>query len=428
MVRLRRAEQLNGTPIPSGARTGCERGVAPSHAPYYTGAVVASPVRSTCYRCFRPSDFCLCGVIPRVENRTPVLIVQHPRERTHPFGTAKLAALGLERSMLLVDHAGCLRRDPSALGSLEGAALLYPHPDARDVTTLSAAERPRKLVVIDGTWHHARTLYRDIGVLRALPHLTLPHGLLSDFRIRKQPAPHCLSTIEAIVFALRSLEPETLGLDALLDSFRSMQDRQLAIARGEHGRQRKSVRSAASRALPRALAENYSALVVAYAEPCFERGEPRPLLCCAAERPSTGERAFWLIEGPGLGEAQLSELGLEPSALAQAVTPARFRAEWRAYLRDGDVLATWNTNALRTLNEAAGRPYTGIALKSAYNSLGRTQGSLEHIVRQELAAAASPCVELDPLPEPPRSGGRARERLEHALWLADFLHRHALGG
>ena len=65
--------------------------------------------------------------------------------------------------------------------------------------------RERRLVVIDGTWHHARTLYRDIPVLRSLPHLTLPGHLRSAFQIRRQPSQHCLSTIEAIVHALFAL-------------------------------------------------------------------------------------------------------------------------------------------------------------------------------------------------------------------------------
>jgi DTW domain-containing protein YfiP len=388
-------------------------------------SVISAPARSTCYHCFRPSEFCLCGEIQRVDNRTPVIIVQHPRERTHPFNTAKLAALGLAQVELWVDHVGCLRRDSTALGSLAGAALLYPHPSARDVTTLPADERPSKLVVIDGTWHHARTLYRDIPRLRELPHVTLPSGLVSGFQIRKQPAAYCLSTIEAIAFALHGLEPATPGLDTLLSSFRSMQERQLSVARVAHGRQRKRTRPATSRALPRALVEDYAHLVVAYAEPCFERGRSRarPLRCCAAERPATGERFFRLIETDTLHERELDELGLEPKALAQSVPLERFRSEWSAFLRSEDVIATWNTNALGALNEAAGRAARGVALKSAYHVLGREPGSLEEIVRREAGSSAA-CAEIE-VRASASGAGRAGRRLAHALWLAEFLHRQA---
>jgi len=57
--------------------------------------VAVSYGRDTCYRCFRPLGSCLCDVIPAIDNRIPVLILQHARERTHPFNTARLVALGL---------------------------------------------------------------------------------------------------------------------------------------------------------------------------------------------------------------------------------------------------------------------------------------------------------------------------------------------
>ena len=76
---------------------------------------------------------------------------------------------------------------------LEGFGLLYPSPSARDLSQLPKAERPTKLVVLDGTWHHARAMYHYMDVLHGLPHYTLPAGLVSGFRIRKQPKSYCLS-------------------------------------------------------------------------------------------------------------------------------------------------------------------------------------------------------------------------------------------
>ena len=54
--------------------------------------------RPTCYRCLRPRVSCVCGLITPVDNRTRVVIVQHPRERRHPFGTVRLARLGLRNA------------------------------------------------------------------------------------------------------------------------------------------------------------------------------------------------------------------------------------------------------------------------------------------------------------------------------------------
>ncbi|HWO13534.1 MAG TPA: tRNA-uridine aminocarboxypropyltransferase [Polyangiaceae bacterium] len=378
----------------------------------------AAPERPTCYRCFRPAAFCLCAVIPIVANRTEVLIVQHPRERTHPFGTARLAELGLSRVEVLVDYAGRLRRDPTPLGALAGAALLYPHATARDVNLLGREERPSRLVVIDGTWHHARTLYRDIPVLHTLPHLTLPGHLRSAFQLRRQPNLHCLSTIEAVVHALRALEPETLGLTELLTAFDAMQSGQLALPR-DSGRSRKDLRPKASRALPRGLLEGYASLVVAYAESTLDPSAPhgRRLLCCAAARPATGERFHRVVRHTGLSDAHIAHLGSSREQLEAGVSPEVFRAEWSSFLGGSTNLAAWNQSTLDLLCDAAGSAPAGFTLKAAYHNLRRHRGSLEDVVRLEELPAA-------------RAGGegdRAWQRLCNALDLALFLRRHGSG-
>jgi DTW domain-containing protein len=375
----------------------------------------AARERPTCYRCFRPEAHCLCAVIPAVDNRTPVVILQHPRERTHPFNTARLAELGLRQVEVLVDHLGCLRRDATRLGSLEGAALLYPASDARDVTSLAPGEAPRRLFVIDGTWHHARTLYRDIPLLGTLPHLTLPAHLRSAFQIRRQPDVHCLSTIEAVVFALRALEPTTAGLETLLASFDAMQGRQLAEMHSV-GRTRRVTRQRASRAIPRRLVEGYASLVVAYAESTADPSAPgeRRLLCCAAEKPATGERFHRVLWHPGLDEAHLAHLGLSRDDVEGGVSAEQFQREWASFMGESDNLAAWNQSTLDLLCEAAGAARAGVALKAAYHNLRRGRGSLEDVVRHEQLAHEGS--------EHPQAG-RAGARLRNAVDLARFLHR-----
>jgi DTW domain-containing protein YfiP len=373
--------------------------------------------RETCYRCFRPAGFCLCDAIPSVDNRTPVLVLQHPRERTHPFGTVRLLALGLSRVEVLVDHVGRLRNNPSLLGPLDGCALLYPSAQARDITSLTPAELPKRLIVIDGTWHQARTLYRDIPVLHSLPHVTLPTHLRSGFQIRKQPDVHCLSTVEATVFALRALEPETPGLEQLLGAFNTMQGRQLALPRNA-GRQHKERRRRASRAIPRSLIEGWASLVVAYGESTFEVNSRhrRQLLSVSAERPSTGERFERLIKQAGVADAHLAYLGIDPSALESGVSLEAFRAEFAAFLRGDEQLTAWNQSTLDLLSGAAGLARPGVALKAAYHNLKRFRGSLEDIVAKE---ALAPAIPTDPTP----ALSRGTLRLNNAVLLAKFLHR-----
>ena len=54
--------------------------------------------RAVCYECFRPEALCYCRFLSPVDNRTPVLIVQHPRERFHPIGTARIVNRSLRKS------------------------------------------------------------------------------------------------------------------------------------------------------------------------------------------------------------------------------------------------------------------------------------------------------------------------------------------
>jgi DTW domain-containing protein YfiP len=115
-------------------------------------------------------------------------------------------------------------------------ALLFPSTDARDLRTLSPEEHPRGLVVLDGTWSQVRSLYRENPWLDALPHLALSPAAPSRYRIRRAPRPEYVSTIEATVAALRILEPDTPGLNGLLEAFDSMIEAQIIRGHGERPR------------------------------------------------------------------------------------------------------------------------------------------------------------------------------------------------
>src|SRR5437773_3307820 len=123
-----------------------------------------------CYGCFRPKGDCFCAAIPAIANRTEVLILQHTRERFHAFNTARMVHRALRNSSLLVDYtadlAARLRLGPRA-------ALLYPQGDAELISDLPPDQRPEQLVILDGTWHHAKTFVRDIAALRDLPRYRL---------------------------------------------------------------------------------------------------------------------------------------------------------------------------------------------------------------------------------------------------------------
>jgi DTW domain-containing protein YfiP len=180
-----------------------------------------------CGACFKPLPHCICALIEPVSNRTFVSILQHPRERFHAIGTARIAELGLERSRIVVPRDCFTRSLEQPFDVAPGTGLLFPHPDARLLEDLAEHERPSGLVVLDGTWSQARRLYGANPWLHALPHFALSPPAPTRYRIRKAPRREFVSTLEAIVRALEILEPETEGATGLLDVFDAMIDRQI---------------------------------------------------------------------------------------------------------------------------------------------------------------------------------------------------------
>lgn len=211
--------------------------------------------RALCRRCWKPGTLCLCARLRAVANRTEIVIIQHPRERFHPLGTARIAALGLIGCTVQRPRDPVTQRLALAPCAPQRAGLLFPgipgHFDAptRSLADLAPEERPPALVVLDGTWPQARALYRENAWLRGLPHFRLEPREPSRYRIRRSPRRSYVSTLEAIVEALSILEPTTAGIAELLGVFDAMIDDQIAFAHQTPRRpQRKFARQARERA------------------------------------------------------------------------------------------------------------------------------------------------------------------------------------
>ncbi len=197
---------------------------------------VDQPVfREECYRCFRARSVCICDRLPRINNRTGVIVLQHHREVLHPIGTARIARLGLSNvDVRVAQRSDQLQVTNQSIATphhcpeiLARTALVYPHAKAVSLEELDESQLPNHLILLDGTWSQASAMYRVNAWLHDLPHVVIRPDTQSNYRIRKQPANGCLSTIEALVYMLKHLEPATSGLDSLLQVFDSMVDQQL---------------------------------------------------------------------------------------------------------------------------------------------------------------------------------------------------------
>ena len=182
--------------------------------------------RPRCERCQRPLDHCLCPLIPSLDSRTRVVLLQHPSESSHALNTARLAALGLVNAQLRV---GEVFDDLVDLLQTPGyrPVLLFPGEHAQVLTAYGEVDdRPLLLIVPDGTWRKARKLLYLNPLLEALPRVTLGAVAPSRYRLRKAPEPGALSTLEAVVEALNVLE-QPVSFDALLKPFEALIEGQI---------------------------------------------------------------------------------------------------------------------------------------------------------------------------------------------------------
>lgn len=370
--------------------------------------------RPRCYRCLRPTDLCYCAELPSVPTRTRIVILQHPHERTHPFGTARLARLCLPMASVHVPWAGFTGTLEERVEVPADAAVLYPHPDSPLLDALPPGERPSTLIAIDGTWAHSKRLYRENPWLQAYRHVRLDPSAPSRYRIRKEPRPDYVSTLEAILEALRILEPETPNLEAPLLAFDRMIDQQIAKSSqvqrfGRH----KAERQRPSRATSPLLAD--PRLCVVYAESALPGGDqtaPRQLVQWTAARLDGSTFEALLAPGPVAPLPQhLAHMRLAPADFLDAEPMHAAAARFASWLPPGAPILAWTRTTLDWGGPVLPAGSRTATLKTDYcNVRNRRAGFLEEVLQAE---------QLQPLLLPCR--GRASERLGNALTIARWL-------
>jgi DTW domain-containing protein YfiP len=326
-----------------------------------------APGRAFCYRCHKEQSLCVCALVVPLSNRTHVHVIQHPRERHNAIGTVRLVRLGLARCSVEVNWPWSGQPSRLSAAPPEGAAVLFPSDRARPVEALAPHERPHQLIVLDGTWHQARTLYRNNAWLEALPHVLLDTPVPSRYRIRAEPKRHYLSTVEAIVRTLGILEPELEGREELLEAFDRMIDAQVERAAVRHSRGRRRPEQA-----PTLRGD-----VLVHAETVGPPDARRIVHLCGL-RLATGERfeGFAHPVGP-TAPRKIARTGLGPEEFASAVPEEELRARWEAFLRPGDVLTAWSARALFAVGAADG----AVLLKTRYcNTTSGPAGDLTDII------------------------------------------------
>jgi DTW domain-containing protein YfiP len=174
-----------------------------------------------------------------IDNRVFVLILQHPQEKKEVLATAALTCALLSHTKLVVGLSWPnLSRALSRSVNPKRWAVLYlgsarpaSFEDQREVIALDRRGEPAPdqeailrgmdgVVVLDGTWKEAKTLWWRNPWLLKMRRLVLNPPHKSRYgRIRREPRREALSTLEAVAMLLKHLdggpEIETTLLGAL---------------------------------------------------------------------------------------------------------------------------------------------------------------------------------------------------------------------
>lgn len=171
------------------------------------------------------------------------VILIHPIEARRRIATGRLSHFCLANSELILGHDYSANERVNELIKDPGfhPVILYPGVKSSNLSLMTVSERtnlfpkgkPLSVFVIDGTWATARQMVNQSQNLQTLQRVCFSPDRPSNFRVRKQPAPGCYSTIEAIHQTIELLGPvakfpvETREHDRLIQVFDQMVEKEI---------------------------------------------------------------------------------------------------------------------------------------------------------------------------------------------------------
>ncbi len=214
--------------------------------------------REMCLDCRQPSFNCYCDHIEKINPKIKFVILTHPIEVRRRIATGRMSHLCLQNSELIVGHNFSKNLKVSEI--IENpeyhSVILYPGRNATNISTgenlpFTSSEKKLAIFVIDGTWNTARKMLHLSQNLKSLSQICFTPQRLSNFRVRKQPAPECVSTIEAIHQTIELIGPHvgfdsaTREHDKLLKVFDRLVEQQLVFVQRANSRHTKRIRRSA---------------------------------------------------------------------------------------------------------------------------------------------------------------------------------------
>lgn len=164
-----------------------------------------------CETCRRPRFACVCDRVTSFPTARRVLILQHPQEQDALLGSAQIVTACLPAAKTVIGLS--FRNLAHALGEEDVDphrwAVLFPDREAEGEQVANRKGEildPASLagvIVIDGTWSKAKTLWWRNPWLSKLNRVTLKPKSPSIYgRLRAEPRREYVSTLESVAAAL----------------------------------------------------------------------------------------------------------------------------------------------------------------------------------------------------------------------------------
>jgi DTW domain-containing protein len=199
------------------------------------------PKLNLCLNCRRRLLTCVCQLIHPFDTNSRFIILMHPMEfKKEKVGTGRFTHLILNNSEIVVDVS--FDENPRFQELLSDkdyeSFVLYPGTETVNLESNELKMRLNKkaqFFVIDGTWPCAKKMMKLTSKLHSLPRVSFGTTRTSEFLVKHQPLPGCLSTVESIhqvLLDLNRMNIEDTGSshENLMDVFRYTVSQQVKLA------------------------------------------------------------------------------------------------------------------------------------------------------------------------------------------------------
>ena len=202
---------------------------------------ILNDTREKCYSCYRPKSSCMCEYINKIETNTKFVLLMHPKEfKKTKNGTGRFTHISLPNSSLFIgiDFNKHPLINEMINNPTNNCFVLYPGVNSIKLNSVNIQEENKTniIFIIDSTWPCSKKILAVSKNISGLQKISFEHTKSSAFKIKTQPNPYCLSTIESTLCVLELLNQhkieniEDKNFEKFLEPFTQMVEYQVECA------------------------------------------------------------------------------------------------------------------------------------------------------------------------------------------------------